>query len=189
MRLPFSWGSVRFGVGGSSSLRVCITGVFGGDDNGGGLSLVGVDGSGGVVVSVGSLVSRVLPAGALAVSDGVQDSLFSVQWTPLSITGADDAGVNVGGGSVVVLGGGVGVVEGLVGVGVSVSQYPGLAEFESALGDGVPCRVLLCWMCVSMRLLLVLVILWVVCVVCWVVCWVCWLVGLRVCLVSVVWLC
>ena len=66
-----------------------------------------------------------------------QDSLFSVQWTPLSITGADDAGVNVGGGSVVVLGGGVGVVEGLVGVGVSVSQYPGLAEFESVLGDGV----------------------------------------------------
>ena len=34
--------------------------------DGGGLSLVGVDGSGGVVVSVGSLVSRVLPAGALA---------------------------------------------------------------------------------------------------------------------------
>ena len=50
-----------------------------------------------------------------------------------------DAGVNGAvGGSVVVLGGDGGVVEGLVGVGVGVSQYPGLAEFEVALGDGVP---------------------------------------------------
>ena len=34
VRLPFSWGGVRFGVEGSSSLRVCITGVFGEEEGG-----------------------------------------------------------------------------------------------------------------------------------------------------------
>ena len=74
-RMPFSWGGVRLGGLGASRLRVGIAGV--GEGEADGVSLVAVDGVGGLVVSVGSLVAREVSAGQLAgVGGGSRESLF-----------------------------------------------------------------------------------------------------------------
>ena len=150
VRLPFAWSGVRLGAGGASRLRVCVSRV-----DGGGLSLVGVDEGGGLVVSVGSLVVREVAPEQLrgAGVGGGRDSLFAVGWVPVEVDGGAGsvgevgvvmdvgslAGVLAEGGElpgVVVLdvsGGGLGLGDGVVDGG----DGDGVGVVDDGVGDGV----------------------------------------------------
>ena len=95
VRLPFVWSGVRLGAGGPSSLRVCVSpvGEGGGPSADGALSLVAVDESGGLVVSVGSVVAReVAPEQLRSAGGGGGGSLFGMDWVPVEMGGEDAVG-------------------------------------------------------------------------------------------------
>ncbi|MFF5250422.1 beta-ketoacyl synthase N-terminal-like domain-containing protein, partial [Streptosporangium sp. NPDC000095] len=77
-RLPFSWGGVCLHAGGASELRVRLVRT-----RGDAVSVVAVDGGGGLVVSARSLVLRPVASEVLAASGGGagRDALFQVEWT------------------------------------------------------------------------------------------------------------
>ncbi len=78
--LPFSWSGVELFAGGVSSLRVCLSVAAGG-----GVSLLAVDESGGLVLLVDSLVLRESSSEQLGVRSGVRgDGLLSVDWSAVS---------------------------------------------------------------------------------------------------------
>ncbi len=76
LRLPFVWSGVCLHAGGASVLRVRLTQP--GSDV---VSLVAVDETGALVVSVESLALRPLPEGALGLARFAQDALFGLEWT------------------------------------------------------------------------------------------------------------
>ena len=82
LRLPFSFSGVELHARGASALRVHLLPV--GAD---GMSLVGADESGTLVVSMQSLTLREVPAGVLAGVGGADhDSLFCVNWVPIAVS-------------------------------------------------------------------------------------------------------
>ncbi|TDT97680.1 acyl transferase domain-containing protein [Streptomyces sp. 846.5] len=93
--LPFSWSGVSLAASGASVVRVRLAAV--GAD---GFGVTVVDGSGGLVASVGSLVLREVSAESLAAARGgaFRDGLFQVDWSPLPVAAAGDGAVVVVGG-------------------------------------------------------------------------------------------
>nr|WP_243876765.1 type I polyketide synthase [Streptomyces sp. 846.5] len=93
--LPFSWSGVSLAASGASVVRVRLAAV--GAD---GFGVTVVDGSGGLVASVGSLVLREVSAESLDASRGgaFRDGLFQVDWSPLPVVAAGDGAVVVVGG-------------------------------------------------------------------------------------------
>jgi acyl transferase domain-containing protein len=81
-RLPFVWGGVRLGEVSASSLRVCVSPA--GEDS---LALTAVDESGALVVSVESLTVREIAPEQLVSAGGQRDSLFTLDWRPLGVSG------------------------------------------------------------------------------------------------------
>ncbi|MEU7109763.1 SDR family NAD(P)-dependent oxidoreductase, partial [Streptomyces sp. NPDC046215] len=77
--VPFSWSGVSLHASGASQMRVRIRAL----DSG--LSIAMVDSAGGPVASVESLVVRPIAAGDLRTGD--RDSLFNLDWVPVSPTG------------------------------------------------------------------------------------------------------
>jgi hypothetical protein len=124
--LPFAWTGVSVHAPGASMLRVRLAQAA----SGAGMSLTAADGSGALVVSADSLVSRPVPAGQLAAAGGGPlESLFTVEWNPVSpvpVTGevAADRCAVVGDDQL-----------GLAGAGLRV--YPDLAALAAA-GEPVP---------------------------------------------------
>ena len=106
--LPFVWGGVRLWAVGALGLRVRLVRV--GDR---GVSLVGVDGGGGLVVSVESLVFRGVRREVLTAGVPAGDGLWRVVWSPVGggsvvpVGGGSVVGLPVGGGPVVPVGGGL----------------------------------------------------------------------------------
>ncbi|MHC3412710.1 hypothetical protein ACLQ2K_29700, partial [Streptomyces sp. DT17] len=79
--LPFVWSGVRVGAVGASGVRVRVSVVGEGR-----VSVVLVDGVGGVVASVGSLVLRSVGVErAVLAGSGVGRSLFAVEWVPVPV--------------------------------------------------------------------------------------------------------
>ncbi len=84
VRLPFSWAGVGLYAAGATRLRAHLT--LAGEDE---VSAVVADESGGLLASVRSLVSRSVSREQLAgAGGGSQESLFHVEWAPISIPAA-----------------------------------------------------------------------------------------------------
>ncbi|MGY5139111.1 polyketide synthase dehydratase domain-containing protein, partial [Streptomyces nigrescens] len=77
-QLPFVWNTVRLHAVGAAALRVKLTPA------GGGFSVLVADGTGTVVASVDSLVTRPVTAGQLSEGTGT-DALFTVEWSVLPL--------------------------------------------------------------------------------------------------------
>ncbi|HEU5473859.1 MAG TPA: SDR family NAD(P)-dependent oxidoreductase, partial [Actinophytocola sp.] len=78
--LPFAWTGVALHATGASTLRVRLTPA--GPDA---ISLTAYDASGAPVVSVQSLVLRPVPTNRLTTPTPATDSLFTIEWTSLSL--------------------------------------------------------------------------------------------------------
>ncbi|HEY2264150.1 MAG TPA: SDR family NAD(P)-dependent oxidoreductase, partial [Streptosporangiaceae bacterium] len=79
IELPFAWSGVSVFAGGASVLRARLRLAADGS-----VSLAAVDAAGLPVLSVESLVSRVLPAGQLsAAGGGLVEAIFGVEWVPV----------------------------------------------------------------------------------------------------------
>ncbi|WSC96618.1 SDR family NAD(P)-dependent oxidoreductase [Streptomyces sp. NBC_01754] len=108
-RLPFAWSGVELFAVGATSLRVAIRPA------GEGISVQAADGAGQPVLTVRSLVSRVVSADQLSAAGRGDDALFAIGWTALSSGAASDEAVGssawttltVGDGSVEQVGGDV----------------------------------------------------------------------------------
>ncbi len=82
VRLPFAWNDVSLLAAGASVLRARLAPA-----GEGAVSLVAVDGEGGPVLSVGSLVLRELSAEQLGgAGGGDRDSLFALDWVPVAVS-------------------------------------------------------------------------------------------------------
>ncbi|MDY7089111.1 MAG: beta-ketoacyl synthase N-terminal-like domain-containing protein, partial [Actinomycetota bacterium] len=80
--MPFSWRGVRLHATGASVLRVRWTGAPGG------IALIATDPAGEPVITVESLTLRAAPGNPEAAgAAGLQDSLFTVDWRPVTGTG------------------------------------------------------------------------------------------------------
>ncbi len=89
--LPFSWAGVGLYAAGATRLRAHLT-LAGKDE----VSAVVADESGGLLASVRSLLSRSVSREQLAgAGDGSQESLFHVEWVPVSGSSAVAAGAGV----------------------------------------------------------------------------------------------
>ncbi|WSW50633.1 SDR family NAD(P)-dependent oxidoreductase [Streptomyces platensis] len=77
-QLPFAWNTVRLHAVGAAALRVKLSPA------GGGFSVLVADGTGAVVASVGSLLTRPVTAGQLNEGTGT-DALFTVEWSELPL--------------------------------------------------------------------------------------------------------
>ncbi|MFJ4735976.1 SDR family NAD(P)-dependent oxidoreductase, partial [Streptomyces sp. NPDC088770] len=98
--LPFAWQGVHLAASGATTVRARITSA--GEDT---VSIAVYDTAGGTVLSVDSLVSRVVPKDTPGAAGAVhRDSLFQVEWTSLrslpehlpetvALVGADPAGL------------------------------------------------------------------------------------------------
>jgi polyketide synthase 12 len=87
-RLPFAWSGVSVHAVGASGLRVRLTHV-----NADTMSLVAVDEGGGLVVSVGSLVSRPVSPKLLEGAGGsYEESLYRLDWVAVSPGGSAVSG-------------------------------------------------------------------------------------------------
>ncbi|MDF5759355.1 type I polyketide synthase [Spongiactinospora sp. TRM90649] len=121
--LPFAWTGVALHATGASSVRVRLT-ALGGDA----IAVRVADPSGAPVAEIESLVLRPVSAAQVrqaAAFDGVRDSLFRVDWTPLAV-GAEPAPTRV-------------VVIGPERIGL-LPHYTDLAALDAALpaGEAVP---------------------------------------------------
>ncbi len=130
VQLPFTWSGVGLYAAGASRLRVCLSRT-----DAGAVSLTIVDGSGALVASVNSLVSRPVSAEQLGGShESRHKSLFHLDWKPVTSASLLRADVEW-----VVLGA---PEEGLAGAlgttGVEVEAYGDLESLGSALDDGRP---------------------------------------------------
>ncbi len=103
IRLPFAWSSVRLNAAGASRLRICLAPAMSanGSSAEGALSLVAVDETGELVVSVGSLATREVAPAQFAHRPAPRESLFRVEWAPV----ANGTGLEPHTGELAVLGG------------------------------------------------------------------------------------
>ncbi|MFF7725386.1 type I polyketide synthase [Streptomyces sp. NPDC008001] len=83
--LPFAWSGVRLAAAGASALRVKVSRAGAST-----VSLVLADGTGEPVAQVGSLTLRPVPADQLRGGAGGDDSVFGLEWTPVSLPAAPD---------------------------------------------------------------------------------------------------
>ncbi len=99
VRLPFAWGGVRLGAVGASSLRVCVSLGDGGSalSTDSAFSLVAVDESGELAVSVDSLIAREVSSERLQRAGGDTDSLFALDWVPVGMGTEVGASVDAAG--------------------------------------------------------------------------------------------
>ena len=127
VRVPFAWAGIELHGSGASSLRVSLSPV-----SADAVSLVVVDETGGLVASVGSLVSREVSAAQLgAVHGGQHGSSFRMGWKELSIASREPVS------RLVVLGGeDSSLVRSLNEVGCSVEMYGDLDVLGEALDGG-----------------------------------------------------
>ncbi|MFC0435291.1 type I polyketide synthase [Kutzneria buriramensis] len=88
-QLPFAWNGVTLHRAGASELRVRIRRT--GDDS---VSVLVTDITGDPILSVDSLVSRAVSTEQLSV-DRQHDSLFHVVWTPVPVSGTEEATIEV----------------------------------------------------------------------------------------------
>ncbi|WP_424892819.1 type I polyketide synthase [Streptomyces sp. XH2] len=84
--LPFAWSGVRLAAAGASALRVKVSRAGTGTST---VSLVLADGTGEPVARIDSLTLRPVPADQLRAGSG-DDSVFGLEWTPLSLPAAPD---------------------------------------------------------------------------------------------------
>ncbi|WP_370682725.1 SDR family NAD(P)-dependent oxidoreductase [Streptomyces lydicamycinicus] len=84
-QLPFAWNTVRLHAVGAAALRVKLSPA------GGGFSVLVADGTGTVVASVDSLVTRPVTVGQLNEGPGT-DALFTVEWSELPLRSEPVAG-------------------------------------------------------------------------------------------------
>ncbi len=80
--LPLDWHGLVLRASGASALRVRLA-----RREAGAVSLEAADEAGGLVVTAGSVVTRPVPAGKLAVTTRTSDFLFRVEWTELPAAG------------------------------------------------------------------------------------------------------
>ncbi|MGW7369073.1 SDR family NAD(P)-dependent oxidoreductase [Streptomyces sp. NPDC054841] len=138
-RLPFSWGGVALHAAGAARLRARLT-----VDGDGSIVLKAADPTGALVVSVDGLVTRPVPAGALALPGHeaeAHESLFRLDWTPLAtsrtagaLSGAWAAVGSDAHGTQRVLKEGSG----------GVATYGDLAQLRAALDAGAPAPDVVC---------------------------------------------
>jgi acyl transferase domain-containing protein len=134
--VPFSWTGVRMtGQGpqdpqvpqGPRVLRVRLRPA--GD---GAVAVLAADEAGRLVMAADRLVMRPVSAGALRTARArVRESLFAVEWVPVTGTAA-------GGGRWAVLGADASRTAGLAAAGMAVSEYPDLAALAQAAAAGQP---------------------------------------------------
>ncbi|MER7674792.1 type I polyketide synthase [Kitasatospora sp. NPDC096128] len=134
--MPFAWTGVELHAGGASVLRVRLR-----QDAQGGLSLTAADATGAPVVTVGSLVKRLVSMDQLRSSQNeLSDSLFVQDWTRVVPS-------DLPAGSWALLGADrFGLVDGLAAAGVEVRSFAGTAELAAAVeaGEDGPGTVLVC---------------------------------------------
>ena len=140
--LPHSWHGIQVNGSGARALRVRLRPA--GDGH---LTLLATDEAGQPALSVDRLELRpVSPEQLRAAPSGVQDSLFSVEWVPVSGNGAGATD------RWAVLGGEHGastapLLAGLGAAGVAATPYPDLAGLAQAAADGQPSPdVVLAWL-------------------------------------------
>ncbi|WP_058042044.1 type I polyketide synthase [Streptomyces roseifaciens] len=85
--LPFAWSGVRLAAAGASVLRVKVSRAGTGTST---VSLVLADGTGEPVAQIDSLTLRPVPADQLRAGSGGDDSVFGLEWTPVSLPTAPD---------------------------------------------------------------------------------------------------
>ncbi|HEV3287583.1 MAG TPA: polyketide synthase dehydratase domain-containing protein, partial [Streptosporangiaceae bacterium] len=126
--VPFSWAGVRVTGPGVRALRIRLRPA-----GGGAIEILAVDEGGRVVVSADRLVLRPVSAEALRAGAGHRDSLFGVEWVPLTRTGT-------GGSRWALLGRDQGDQSALAGLAADagVTRYAGLAELARAAAEGQP---------------------------------------------------
>ncbi|GGX74603.1 type I polyketide synthase [Streptomyces hiroshimensis] len=89
--LPFAWSGVRLAAAGASVLRVKVSRAGTGPGVGTStVSLVLADGTGEPVAQIDSLTLRPVPADQLRAGTGGGDSVFGLEWTPVSLPPAPD---------------------------------------------------------------------------------------------------
>src|SRR6185295_15488062 len=79
--LPFSWNGVSLHAAGATVLRAKISPTGHGDA----VSVQIADGAGAPVARIDSLVLRPIGGGLLKAATGRPDSLFRIDWTPISL--------------------------------------------------------------------------------------------------------
>ncbi|HEY7143247.1 MAG TPA: polyketide synthase dehydratase domain-containing protein, partial [Streptosporangiaceae bacterium] len=131
VQLPFSYTGVSLHATGATALRVRLR------PEGNGLSLAAADEAGVLVLSADSLVSRPISAATFAAaSDGPQQALLTVEWTPIPADGAAPGRWAL-----------IGASDPALGIdGPDIRDYPGLAALAAAVqaGQPVPEVVLAC---------------------------------------------
>ncbi|MEV7006677.1 type I polyketide synthase, partial [Streptosporangium sp. NPDC051022] len=125
-RLPFAWNGVRLHASGATTLRVRAT-----VSDSGSLTLHAADTTGAPVVSIDSLVTRLVSAGQLREAGPVgENGLFHVEWSPLAPgTAGREAWAVLGERS---------LYEGLREAGVTTSLFADLGALADAVDAGEP---------------------------------------------------
>ncbi|MFF1796418.1 type I polyketide synthase, partial [Kitasatospora sp. NPDC058263] len=134
--MPFAWTGVELHAGGASVLRVRLR-----QDAQGGVSLTAADATGAPVVSVGSLVKRLVAMDQLrSAQNELNDSLFVQEWTEVP------AGAAPAGEWALIGADRFGLVDELGAAAVPVRAFTGVAELAAAVetGEAAPGTVLLC---------------------------------------------
>jgi len=128
--LPFSWVDARVGTAGASSLRLRLLGAEAGK---GEVSLLALDDTGALVMSVAALAVRPVSAEQLARAPGArQDALLTVDWVAVSPVQAD------GGEPWAVLGDADGLLAGSLGrAGACAGAFADLDSFGEAVEGGL----------------------------------------------------
>ncbi|QLH21859.1 type I polyketide synthase [Streptomyces sp. Rer75] len=137
VRLPFSWSGVTLHAAGATALRVRIAPA--GSDA---VALTVADENGGAVASVDSLVLRhIAPEQLRAAQVTYHDSLFRLEWAPVSAPSAAPAAVRwalVGQGAVDNGTDAFGLVHALEATGAECAVFPDLAELAAVVASGSP---------------------------------------------------
>ncbi|MGN9788878.1 beta-ketoacyl synthase N-terminal-like domain-containing protein [Nonomuraea sp. ZG12] len=132
--LPFAWTGLSLYAAGAARLRVRLRQ----DADSGGISLLAADTSGALVVSADSLVLRPVAAGALQTAgDALDDSLFAIEWTPISGTPSADT-VDRAMDLAVVGADPFGLATGLTACGVQPRTQADLTALAEAVDAGAP---------------------------------------------------
>jgi malonyl CoA-acyl carrier protein transacylase len=140
--LPFSWHGIQVSNTGARTLRVRLRPA--GDGH---LTLLAADEAGQPVISVDRLALRpVSPEHLRAASAGQRDSLFTVEWVPVSVNGTGASGrwaVLSGDGAVDI----APLLTGLGAARVAATAHPDLAGLAETAADGQPApAVVLAWL-------------------------------------------
>ncbi|WP_228774853.1 type I polyketide synthase [Streptomyces sp. NRRL B-1677] len=85
--LPFAWSGVRLAAAGASVLRVKVSRAGTGTST---VALVLADGTGAPVAQVDALTLRPVPADQLRAGSGSDDSVFGLEWAPLTLPPVPD---------------------------------------------------------------------------------------------------